>query len=129
MNDFIETEPELVYDFDQKEWVLNEAFIIKDDDIILLIPAGFTFDLASIPRIFWSIIGPMDLSIEAPLAHDYLYETRCLSRAKADYLFRELMIKEGVRKSRAWIAWAAVRLFGRFAWNKNRPDEGNGLLA
>lgn len=36
------------------------------------VPAGFRYDVASIPRIFWPLVSPTELGFEAPLAHDWL---------------------------------------------------------
>ncbi|NOX56525.1 MAG: DUF1353 domain-containing protein [Planctomycetes bacterium] len=46
------------------------------------VPAGFETDLASIPRIAWTVVAPWDVA-PAAVVHDYLYarirETRQLS--------------------------------------------------
>ena len=33
-------------------------------------------DLSSVPRAFWGLIAPFEVSIEAPLEHDFLYQHR-----------------------------------------------------
>lgn len=92
----------------------------------LKIPAGFEFDLASVPKALWWRIAPSDLSIVAPLAHDFLYRYQgkppghgfALTRAEADQLLRDLAMREGVWPVRAWMAYLAVRAFGWLPWRK-----------
>ena len=42
----------------------------------LISAEGFRFDLASIPRVFWFLVSPFELSIAAPLLHDFLYAAK-----------------------------------------------------
>ena len=46
-------------------WRLEEAYSYQDGPTRLIVPAGFLFDLASIPRIFWWLIAPFELSVAA----------------------------------------------------------------
>lgn len=121
--------PCIQYDTAACEWVLADAYAVHDDrrGRILDIPAGFRFDLASIPRVAWWLIAPFELSIVAALAHDHLYRTggadagiippgSTYSRAQADRLFADLMRSEGVSAWRRRAAHAAVRAFGGGAW-------------
>ena len=55
------------------------------------VPAGFEFDGASVPRLFWWLLPPLSgESAEAAALHDYLYTHRghvepfCLSRMLCD---------------------------------------------
>lgn len=111
-------------------WELHEPYSYRDEphDCTLHIPAGFRFDLASVPRPLWGLIAPFDLSIVAPLLHDALYRhggvlpdgwcvaPRKYSRKEADELLRDVAKKEGVSGWRAEAAYVAVRLFGRGSW-------------
>lgn len=91
---------------------------------IVRVPKGFESDLASVPRLLWPLIGSHELSIVAPVVHDYLYRSRgqywavdrkhYMNRADADRVFLRLMELEGVKTWRARGAWLAVRLF---AWD------------
>ena len=86
------------------------------------------FDLSSIPRLFWPVIAPFELSITAPLVHDFLYAhggepppgsvspPRTYTRRETDRIFRVIMRAEGVAAWRRILGYAAVRLFGRSAW-------------
>jgi hypothetical protein len=91
---------------------------------------GFTYDRASIPRIFFVFIDKDELSNVAPLFHDLLYKFKGVlpdlqvrpyqkfSREDSDKLFYEIMLKSGVKKWRAYLAYQAVRGFGQPTWNK-----------
>ncbi len=100
---------------------------------ILEIPAGFTFDLASVPRPFWFLITPYHLSIPAPLIHDWLYRSRgcfrcrggrrvCFRRSEADRHFFRLMRAEGVHLLIASAAWLVVRAVGWLWWRPFEED-------
>jgi hypothetical protein len=113
--------PVLTYRGDGR-WRLEVAYTYADDETAIAVPVGFELDLASVPRVFWPLIAPFELSIVAPLVHDFLYRsggktaTRTYMRAEADALFRRIMTAESVPKWRATLAYVAVRLFGRSAW-------------
>ena len=112
----------------ERTWLLEEAYAYQDGPTRILIPAGFKFDLASVPRLLWSLIAPFDLSIAAPLLHDFLYRyagrppagsvvpTRAYTRAQSDSLFERVMEEEGVPAWRRALAYRAVRLFAQADW-------------
>ncbi len=113
--------PQVSYDPDTGRWRLENTVTIEG----VRIHPGFRFDLASIPRPLWLLIAPFELSIEAPLLHDYLYFHGGMgqfTRKQADRLFLRVMKNEGIWAWRRWPAYLAVRLFGRPAW-KERDDE------
>ncbi len=105
-----------------KRWALAAPYELPLEHCTLLIPQGFTFDLASVPRPFLPVIDDDECSTLAPLVHDALYAHRgelpiewcapyrLFSRRESDRLFRELMLAQGVPRWRAWVAWAAVRI-------------------
>lgn len=123
--------PVLTYDTEAGEWILEEPYTFTHDETRLDIPAGFRFDLASIPRALWWAIAPFELSIVAPLLHDYLYRYqgepprrsvapyRTWTRKEADVLFRKVMAWESVPSWRRWSAYLAVRAFGGGAWDSH----------
>jgi hypothetical protein len=80
---------------------------------VFLVPAGFETDFASIPRLFWSVIGhPAGQYAQAAVLHDFLYRTKAVSRKKADALFSEAMAVLEVPAWKRWTMWAAVRVGG-----------------
>jgi hypothetical protein len=112
------------------QWRLGSAYTYRDGETTITIPAGFVFDLSSVPRPFWSLIAPFELSIVAPLLHDVLYRhggnlpagwvspPRAYTRAEVDRMFRRIMEAEEVSPWRRVLAYWAVRVFGRSAWRK-----------
>ena len=122
----------VTYDTRRQVWVLMFEYVttleLQDDmPIEFRIPQNFEFDLASIPRWIWPLIGSFELSLVAPLIHDYLYQFRgepvhhrhafhnyfkpVLTRAEADQIFLNLMLAEKVTPWKAKAAYRAVRLF------------------
>jgi len=85
--------------------------------IRVTVPAGFTTDMASIPRFFWRWFPPAGNHAAAAVVHDWLYRTRHgVSRFLADALFRDLMAAMHVPAWKRWCMWFALRLFGWRCW-------------
>ena len=66
-------------------------------------PAGFVTDGASIPKVFWSIIGSPFTGkyLHGAVIHDCLYSKKhynFISRKYADNLFLEIMLNNGTNK-------------------------------
>lgn len=80
------------------------------------VQAGWITDWASVPRFFWRIFPPMGRYTLAAILHDYLYEFHIGTRARADWLFLEVMRHLGVSWPRRWTMYLAVRAFGWYAW-------------
>ena len=115
---------------DGKRWKLIEPFsyyIDKKDGIIITVPKDFISDGASIPRIFWSLIGsPMTGKyIAAAFLHDFTYFIKTFSRKKSDLIFLNAMKILKVPKIKRKIIYYAVRVGGKWAWknsSKNRRE-------
>ena len=85
----------------------------------VVIPAGFEFDGARIPRFFWRCATPFEPRlIRAACGHDYMYVNAIWTKADADRLFREALIIDGVPRWLAGIMHKAVRFGGRGAYKK-----------
>jgi len=125
-------------------YVLLEDFTYEwnaeDFDRKLFIEKGFVFDLASVPRIFWTPTGitPDRLRWTAPLCHDFPYhhkgklppgsyfkkingkwvEDRTKwTRKSADRLFCRIMREDEIQRWKRRMAYRAVRIGGYIAWN------------
>lgn len=101
-------------------------------DYEISVPPGFVTDLASIPRLSWSLLPPDGPWAKAAVIHDFLYKTKGTgvwkghpsgntrpepyTRAEADGILREAMQDRGVDVVRRNIIWAAVRLGGAGGW-------------
>jgi len=56
-----------------KNWRLEAAYPYRDAASVITVPDQFVFDLSSVPRALWWLIAPVELSVVAPLLHDFLY--------------------------------------------------------
>ena len=104
-------------------WEVTEEFEYhigsEDSNEIIRVPKGFISDLASIPRIFWSLIGgPWGKYGYAAIVHDFLYHAQPCSRKEADRIFLEAMQVLGVNRFKRWIMYNMVRIFSGFCWRK-----------
>ena len=98
----------------------------------IVVPHGFQYDGASVPRIFMFLIGFERDGIHrcAALVHDWLYRNggkienvadnsvTTYTRRYADHTFYVMLKKVGVKSWHAKAAYWAVRLGGRFSWGK-----------
>lgn len=91
---------------------------MRDGDIIVRIPVGTITDLATVPRLLWTIFPPHGQYAKAAIVHDYLYERAIGSKAFADAVFLEAMEVLGVPRWRRVLMYSAVRLFGRGNYKK-----------
>lgn len=98
------------------EYQLCQDLVYYVDDRKIVIPQGFRTDLASIPRVLWSLYSPTDFDTIPPaILHDYLYSCSggFWHRYEADDVFYYALVLQGVNP---WVAhkfWLGVRLFGK----------------
>lgn len=112
----------------KREWMLLSRFRFLSDKYpgIFVAPAGIIINLASIPRILWVILPPIDNYDEAAVIHDAACNNQLLTingdkiytiKKVADDLFLEALGTETLRKSKvgpklAKIMYLAVKHFG-----------------
>jgi hypothetical protein len=89
-------------------------------------PRGFVTDLASIPRVFFSLLRPDGEYAYAAIIHDYLYWQQEFARAEADGIFRFAMQDSGVSPLIISTLSAAVSNFGEHAWTANAATKAKG---
>ena len=87
----------------------------------VVVPKGYTTNGADIPRFFWRLYPPFSPEyIPAVIIHDYLCDTAESMIDKegmanafkfADDVFREILLKLGVSKSKVYLFYRAVRLW------------------
>ena len=127
----------LVWLFDIRKWQLLQNWHFKlENGIEIVLHEDFTFDGASILRIFWFLLSPVGLLLIPGLIHDYGYRYDQIWQKNANGEIEPYM-KEAGRK--AWddhfrtvglqvngfagidfIAWLGLRIGGCFAWHKHR---------
>jgi hypothetical protein len=90
---------------------------------VIRIPDGFVTDLASVPRVFWSILPPDGTYERAAVVHDWhcteLAAGNCaVSSHDADGMFRRMCREGGTSFVTRWILWTGVRIGALF--NRHR---------
>lgn len=101
--------------------VVDENVFIHYRECTAMIPAGFRFDGASIPRWAWSILGlhPWHPRVRrAALYHDFMYSKGY--KKTADKGFKSLLKEDGCNQFQYMACYIAVRLFGRKYVKKKR---------
>jgi hypothetical protein len=137
-------DPKISWNQLSKIWILEEdvSVVVNSNELSkvvgIKIPKGFQFDLSTIPRFLWSIIAPFELSIIAPLVHDFIYVNKGnltinesniviksnvedsfnMSRLEADSIFLDHMKLEGIGFIKRWFAYLGVRIFGGIFWKE-----------
>lgn len=108
---------------DETKWVLGEPLIYKSSaSLTIIVPKEYETDLASIPRILWSIMPPFGFYSSAAVVHDWIYNNKgsvsgyFLTRKRADTILLNAMLESNVPKIKAYTIYHAVRLFGASHW-------------
>ena len=109
-----------------EHWLSYTAF----NGVVYTVKEGFSTDGASIPRLFWRVIGCPLRGPYAPAAviHDALYWTKLGSRKEADDLLLEMMERLPVGDIRSNLMYSAVRVGGWKPWN-GRPDMSQAAVS
>lgn len=81
---------------------------------LVTVPAGFTFDGASVPALFWALIShPMaPSSLRAACLHDWGCVTRYADSRTIHATFYAALLADGVAPLRAWLMGKAVAWCG-----------------
>jgi hypothetical protein len=92
---------------------------------IIYIPVGFITDFASIPRIFWPFISPIDEHGKAAVIHDYMYTIRYDKKSVCDKIYLEALTVLKVPEWKKFLLYNGVKYFGWYRWMKCRlKDKG-----
>ncbi|ECH9261463.1 DUF1353 domain-containing protein [Salmonella enterica subsp. enterica] len=124
------TTPAILEMLDHHLWRVYEPFefyLSEDNSDVISVPAGFITDLATIPRIFWTLLPPDGKYAKAAIIHDYLYDNALRTKKEADLIFLDGMTVLGVPKWKRTIMYYAVRLFGKGMYNRNTPANKAGV--
>lgn len=91
-----------------------------DSPELIVVPAGFETDFASVPWGLWNLFPPLGRWARAAIVHDWLYATGGeggrYSRKQADRIFKEAMKVVGVAGWQREAMYQAVRLGGGCGW-------------
>lgn len=92
------------------------AYRVINTAKVILVPAGFVTDFASIPQLFRNIISGQDDTRKPAVVHDFLYRKKLGDRKTADRIFLQAMQECEVAWWKRRLAWAAVRAAGWIFW-------------
>jgi len=118
--------------FGTRHWEIAKDFEYEVYGREFVIPAGFRFDGASIPKFLHMFLSPVGVLLMGGLVHDYAYKYETLlridkketmgiiSQKKADQIFRDINIKINGFYLMNYLAYWSLRLGGFMAWNKHR---------
>ena len=115
-----------------RNWELTQDWKYNLDGTDYVIPKGFTFDGASIPKFLRTFFSPVGVLLIGGLVHDYMYKyTHCkpvsakgallvVDQKKADQIFRDINIEVNGFYFMNYLAYWSLRLGGFLAWNGHR---------
>jgi len=114
------TKPLIVKLIGKNLWEVHEPFEYHvgsyPSDEVISVSVGLKTNFASVPRIFWWIISPVDKHAKAAVVHDYCYDIQYDTKKRCDDIFAEGMEVLGVKPWKIFCMYWAVRLFAWVAW-------------
>lgn len=122
-----------------REWeVVEDWYYCLPSGLEILIPSGFVFDGASVPRIAWNILSPTGILFIPGLVHDHGYRKGFLYGRHKNKMFTDFKRKDWdnlfleicndvngmyfLSKSSKFI----LSCFGFIAWNNNKKTKPKG---
>ena len=113
-----------------RHWEIAKDFEYEINGTKYVIPSGFKFDGASIPKFLHTFLSPVGVLLLGGLVHDYAYKYAALQpkkgklllldQKKADEIFRDINIEINGFYFMNYLAYWSLRLGGFMAWNKHR---------
>ena len=113
-----------------RTWTITKDFHYKLNGQEYVIPKGFTFDGASVPKFLASFLSPVGVLLIGGLIHDYAYKYSALKQKNgtlfllnqkiADRIFRDINIEVNGFHFLNYLAYYALRIGGFVAWNGHR---------
>ncbi len=95
-----------------RTWLLTAPLRYQGKFEEFVVPAGFTTDFATVPRLLTWLVPTAGKYTKAAVLHDWLLGQADITRCDADGIFRRTMRELGVSPLRRYVMWAAVRLAG-----------------
>ena len=117
-----------------RHWEITKDFYFSLKGEEYVIPQGFEFDGASVPKFLAMWLSPTGVLLMGGLIHDYGYKYGTLLRSDRtsigeksqkwmDTLFRDICIEQNGFKLLNYLAYWALRVGGFVAWNGHRKHE------
>ena len=118
--------------FVSRKWVIVKDYHYRIDGENLVIPTGFIFDGASVPKFLHAWLSPMGVLLVGGLIHDYGYKYQTLlckgkkksigtkTQKELDIIFRDVNIIQNGFRLINYLAYYGLKFGGFAAWNKHR---------
>lgn len=118
-----------------RNWEIVEDWKYNINDKQYVVPAGFQFDGASIPKFLRTFFSPVGVLLIGGLVHDYMYKyTHCkpvseedallvVDQKRADEIFRDINIVVNGFYTMNYLAYWSLRIGGFVAWNGHRKRD------
>ena len=115
-----------------RNWVLVDDWKYNINGQEYVIPEGFQFDGASIPKFLRTFFSPVGVLLIGGLVHDYAYKYKTLlkknkkttmgdlTQKQADEIFRDINIIVNGFYVMNYLSYYSLRLGGFLAWNGHR---------
>lgn len=118
-----------------RQWEIVEDWYFYLEGQQYVVPAGFQFDGASVPKFLATFLSPVGVLLMGGLVHDYAYKYATLRKAtkkysdigpitqqQADVYFRDICIEVNGFKVLNYLAYWSLRLAGFVAWNGHKKN-------
>ena len=115
-----------------RNWTIIKDFKYTINGTNYVIPKGFSFDGASIPKFLRTFFSPVGVLLIGGLVHDYMYKyAACnpstegaplmlVDQKRADQIFRDINIEVNGFYSMNYLSYWSLRIGGFVAWNGHR---------
>tara|TARA_B100000214_G_scaffold331903_1_gene273105 strand:+ start:493 stop:1083 length:591 start_codon:yes stop_codon:yes gene_type:complete len=115
-----------------RNWILVDDWKYNINGQEYVIPEGFQFDGASIPKFLRTFFSPVGVLLIGGLVHDYAYKYKTLlkknkkttmgdlTQKQADEIFRDINIIVNGFYVMNYLSYYSLRLGGFLAWNGHR---------
>ena len=116
-----------------RQWEICDDFHFELEGEKYVVPKGFQFDGASVPKFLAMWLSPTGVLLMGGLVHDYAYKYAALmsdtagrpyvhhmDQKIADKLFRDICIEVNGFKLMNYLAYWALRAGGFVAWNGHK---------
>ena len=115
-----------------RNWEVKKDWKYNIDGTEYVIPAGFVFDGASIPKFLRTFFSPVGVLLIGGLVHDYAYKYKTLlkvnkketmgeiTQKRADQIFRDINVIVNGFYVMNRLAYYSLRVGGFVAWNGHR---------
>ena len=114
-----------------RKWQICEDFHYSLGEVDYIIPNGFIFDGASVPKFLATFLSPVGVLLMGGLVHDYGYKHATLKKKDGttigpqdqkymDTILRDVCIEVNGFKVLKYLAFWTLRLAGFVAWNGHK---------